>query len=353
VRFGAPLHKSGARQVIVLPVATIVAEPAGAPRGCCYGPPVLLRRLVFPLSLVLVLGSFAGACTVSTAGPADAGVRDAAIPDAGPIPDDADASGGAFAYKVTVTDPQDLLTASHVDMVKCLEAALDEWGQYVTGQGVLTVELRVGATATNRMSGASTSSISIGTCKNTPAPCTLAQDQAIHRLQTGKDNKAQPGVPDIAVTVSPDYWNKLIWVDPDPKARTATVPADKLDAISVFTHELGHAFGIVGYRSLDTYAPSAAPVFLSLYDDQVVVTADALTFEGPKTKAEFGPIPLTRNNTTQNVYHYGDTKTKSPYDDALMNGIVYKYAMRYRVGRVDLRILDDLGVPLRGTLPPQ
>ncbi len=317
---------------------------------------VILHRLVFRpalVALVALAGSFAGACTISSAGPVDAGVRDAAAADAGSAPDDADAAAGPFSYKVTVSDPQGLLTPAHVDMVKCLEAALDEWGQYLSGQGTLTVELRVGATATNRMSGASTSSISIGTCKNTPAPCTLAQDQAIHRLQTGKDNKAQPGMPDIAVTVSPDYWSKLIWVDPDPQARTAAVPADKLDAISVFTHELGHAFGIVGYRSLDTYGPSAAPVFLSLYDDQVVVTADGLTFEGPKTKAEFGPIPLTRNNTTQNVYHYGDTKTKSPYDDALMNGIVYKYATRYRVGRVDLRILDDLGVPLRGAMPAQ
>ena len=308
-----------------------------------------------PVIASLIVGSVT-ACTVDSQdsrGSEHGGASGASAPraDAGPNKDE-DASAEipkAFAYKVTLSDPENRLTAAHADMVACLEAALDEWGKYLAGKGTLSVELLVGATATNRMSGASTSSLWDGACKSMPA-CTVAQAQAIHRLRTGKSN--EEGQPDIRVTVSPDYWTRLLWVDPKPAERTAAVPPDRLDAISVFTHELGHGLGIAGYRSLDTYLPTDAPVILSAFDDLVVASVGALTFEGPKTKAALGPIPLTRNARTENIYHYGDPQTRSAYDAALMNGIVFDYATRYRVGRVDIRILDDLGVALRGPVPP-
>jgi hypothetical protein len=147
-------------------------------------------------------------------------------------------------------------------------------------------------------------------------------------------------------------------MDPDPKARTAMVPNDRDDAISVCTHELGHAFGMAGYRDLATFEPTPLPppqsgTFISLYDDLVKVgpSGSTLTFEGPKTVAEFGPIPLTREHTTQNVYHYGNKSTPTSFDDKLMNGIVYEYGTRYLISRVDVRIVEDLGVPIRA-LPP-
>ena len=63
--------------------------------------------------------------------------------------------------------------------------------------------------------------------------------------------------------------------------------------------------------------------------------------------AEVGPVPLTRLHTTQNVYHYGNKVAPSAYDDKLMNGIVYLFGTRYLISRVDVLILDDLGVPIR------
>jgi hypothetical protein len=86
--------------------------------------------------------------------------------------------------------------------------------------------------------------------------------------------------------------------------------------------------------------------FQSLYDDQVRVGASTLTFEGPLTVADFGPVPLTRTSSTQNVYHYGDASTPSAIDRLLMNGISYEYGHRYRVQKLDVRILQDLGVPV-------
>ena len=101
---------------------------------------------------------------------------------------------------------------------------------------------------------------------------------------------------------------------------------------------------MVGFRSLDTFLPTSA--YQSLYDDGIRVGTGTLTFEGPLTVAGLGAIPLTRTNTTQNVYHYGDPSSPSPYDRLLMNGISYEYGHRYFVGKVDALILKDLGVPV-------
>lgn len=254
-----------------------------------------------------------------------------------------DASPEAFAFAITVKDPDGQLTAAKDDMIACMTGAAREWGRYVGGMGMLSIELRVTGTGTGRLGGASTSNVSVGPCQHT-ASCTLVEEQAIHRLRTGADNPAMKGVPDVHVDIPPDYWNGQVWVDPDPIGRGATVPSNRLDCVSLFTHELGHALGMTGFRDLQTFQPTVA--FQSLYDDQVRVGAGTLTFEGPRTVAEFGAVPLTRTNSTQNVYHYADAATPSAFDRLLMNGIAYEYGHRYRVQKLDVRILEDLGVPI-------
>lgn len=302
----------------------------------------------------------------SDAAPADAAIPDA--PDTAPVADveevadvrgdgalDARADDVAadapdaelsrpFAYTVTLVDPAGMLTDEHARLIAAARAALDEWGRYVSGRGTLSVELNVMTTAVGRFAGASTTNVYYGPCAREPAPCTVVEEQAIHRLRTGLSNPASPTLPDIHIDMSPDYVRRELWFDPDPTARTATVPSNRLDAVSVFTHELGHGLGMTGFRSLTTFASGR---YRSLYDDHIVVAPGALTFEGPRTVARFGPVPLTRTSATQNVYHYGDPSQPSPFDELLMNGIVYRYGHRYRVDALDVAIVADLGVPLR------
>lgn len=49
---------------------------------------------------------------------------------------------------------------------------------------------------------------------------------------------------------------------------------------------------------------------------------------------------------SRNVYHYGDASAPSWVDTLLMNGIVYQYGHRYRVQKLDVRSVEDLGVPV-------
>lgn len=300
-------------------------------------------------TLALVLSLSACGAPDERPAPRDA-AADVAPPDDRPPPEDAapdapDEGPSPFEYSVTMTDPEGLLTAEREPLLAAARAGLDEWGRYVTGLGTLTVELRVMATMTGRFAAASATNVAVGPCRATPPPCTLVEEQAIRRLRTGLGNPRAPGDVDVVVSVAPGYVRSELWFDPDPSRRTAPVPDRRLDAVSVFTHEFGHALGFVGFRSLDTFRPSVP--YQSYYDELVRAGDGALTFHGPTTVALFGPLPLTRTNRSQNVYHYGDPSAPSPFDDGLMNGIVYRYGRRYRVGRVDLAVLADLGVPLR------
>lgn len=302
-----------------------------------------------PRTLLSMVLAFAPTCAEDSLPVTDASTRGGAT-DAVGAPAVRDAADAAprpppFAYALSFSDPMGALGAEREALLSAARAGLDEWGRYVTGRGPLTVELRVMNTATGRFAAASTSNVPLGPCRASPAPCTVVEEQAIRRLRTGEDHPTSPERADVTVSIAPDYVRTQLWFDPEPAGRTAQVPLNRLDAISVFTHEFGHALGMTGFRSLATFRSTVA--FQSLYDEHVRAGDTTLTFVGPTVLAMFGAVALTRTNTTQNVYHYGDPATPGPFDDALMNGIVYRYGRRYRVGRVDLAIVADLGVPLR------
>jgi hypothetical protein len=251
-----------------------------------------------------------------------------------------------FDYRVTVWDPREQLTrADHDALVKCATGGLEVWRRWLTGKGVLTVEIRIQATPNGRFGGASSSNVRAGACHDAPKGCVTVEEQGLHRLRTGENNPERPNAPDMHVDVDPAYWRKEVWADPDPLARTAPVPKDRLDCVSLFIHELDHGFGMTGFRSLSDFRDDGR--FRSLYDDLVRFDKGALTFNGTHVVAELGPLPLTSKGGSQNVYHYANPGDHLPIDDLLMNGITYHRGHRYDVGRVDVLILEDLGAPVR------
>lgn len=271
----------------------------------------------------------------------------ATVATAAAVPVPVPGAGGPFAYTIDVTDPRGELAGEHEKLKACVASALDQWGEYVTGKGVLTVDIRVQYATAGRLTSASGSGVVAGACKTEPAPCTLAQDQSTHRLRTGLDNPGTPNA-DVLVYVTPEHWRRVLWMDPDPKARTAPVPRDRDDAISVCTHEIGHGLGLDGYRDVSTYRPKpqSGRVYLSPYDELLRFAGNP-TFEGPKTLAEVGPVPLSHEHTTEDLYHYGNASTPTPYDDRLMNGVRFTMGRRYYISRVDVLMLEDVGVPIR------
>ena len=57
---------------------------------------------------------------------------------------------------------------------------------------------------------------------------------------------------DILLGFDATYVENQYWFDPQPELRTATVPVNKNDFMSVALHELGHGFGMTGNRDFST-----------------------------------------------------------------------------------------------------
>ncbi len=152
---------------------------------------------------------------------------------------------------------------------------------------------------------------------------------------------------DIEITLSTNYLLNELWLDPQPFSRSAQVPANRTDAVSVFLHELGHALAFNGWNNgFDDYFPGD---YQSTFDEWLVFDGEVLTFTGPSASQVYGrPLPTTRGNPS----HLGNV-APLPGDDLIpdmMNGVVYQRGYRYDISAIDLAVLADVGLPVVG--PP-
>src|ERR1700722_10646750 len=112
------------------------------------------------------------------------------------------------------------------------KAALAQWAAHIEGRGCLVIKIVVAPTASGRFEGASLRNTRIGTYRRAP----LWEDGGPHKLRTGKALGAVDGV----IRIAPDssYFADEIFLK-DDAVRSAAIPTDKLDGVSVFMHEIG------------------------------------------------------------------------------------------------------------------
>jgi hypothetical protein len=114
-------------------------------------------------------------------------------------------------------------------------------------------------------------------------------------------------------------------------------------------HELGHAFGFNGWRDWSTGKLPDPGDYESYYDYMSSTDGTDFFFEGTRAVANYGKkVPETYGN----ISHIGNNVTPHPGFDLgndLMRGTVTLLAHRYYIGDLDLAILADVGVPIRGT----
>jgi hypothetical protein len=163
-------------------------------------------------------------------------------------------------------------------------------------------------------------------------------------MRTGKDVNGDE--PDVELVFQPAYLRTLWW-DPDPAVRKAPVPPDKLDAMTVLLHELGHALAFNGW--VDPRTGVNDKEVASTYDRWVTYDGANFFFNGPAAmKLWGGPVPLAG---THNNYHHVCDRPQGPQaklKDDLMNGVTFANGRRYEIGPMDLAILADCGISLRG-----
>jgi hypothetical protein len=167
----------------------------------------------------------------------------------------------------------------------------------------------------------------------------IFEQGAAGELRTGIDPNGD--TPDIEFTFGTNYLQNSLWFDPDPVARTAPVPSNRTDAVTVFLHEFGHAFAFNGFRNGTTGELPGA--FGSTMDELTNFDGTEFTFFGEAAQTLYGnPVPLTFGN----IFHLGNELPRPGSDliPDLMNGVSFLEGTRYDISPLDIAMVADMGV---------
>jgi hypothetical protein len=245
----------------------------------------------------------------------------------------------AFDYKVIAGPAMD------PTLIKDADYALSQWSDLLDGKGTLNVALNWNDSLP---SGRADTDV-------TEVPQTIEDGRivttasAAYALTSGQHavNLPDGSGADVVINLDPSYVQKYLYLDPDPSASSA-VPSDKVDAVSVFAHEIGHALGMNGYYPLNAGGTPDLGPFESSYDRLVAFQDGAPVFTGPNAEAANNgqPVPLTHfamsdPQSSQNVYHLGAT-AGGAFGDDLMTGMPYHEGVRYSISATDLGIVQDV-----------
>jgi hypothetical protein len=243
-------------------------------------------------------------------------------------------------FAVNFDDPFGTYALYYGDLSRAVGAAGARWGTYLATPAPVTVDVRIGFSPSVRTANGGSATLVLAGTVNGLASYT--QGLAAH-LATGVDPNG--ATHDVAFTVGTGYLTNTLWFDPDPDSRVAPVPAFRVDAVSVFMHEFGHALAFNGWR--DGLTGRLPGSYQSTFDRWV--TVDPLTgtpyYTGPRAVAAYGGfVPLTHGN----LFHVGNWAPRAGADlvPDLMNGVVYDYQRRYDISALNLAIAADAGVLL-------
>ena len=244
---------------------------------------------------------------------------------------------------VSFDDPGDTYAAFYAQLHDVAEAAAADWGQYFTTPGTVTLGLEIQITASiPRATGRSDSS----TYVTTIGGVNVFEQSAATQVRTGTD--VNGAAPDVLIQIAPNYMSNELWFDPNPTARVAPVPIDRTDAVSVFLHEFGHAFGFNGWKSgTDGTSPDDGfGPYESTFDQYETFDGANLWFNGPYAMSVYGgPMAVTYDNNA----HFGNALPRPGSDliPDLMNGVVYYRGTRYAISPLDLAVMKDVGLPVQ------
>jgi len=250
-----------------------------------------------------------------------------------PLPAQVPGQAANITYNISFAEPGGAHASYYPAITAALQAAGAEWNRHLIGSGNLEVEVSFANIPT--MDGAS---VSTGFVRN-DGTRDIFEQGAAYEIRTGIDpNGADP---DVRIRIGTSYITTDLWFDPNPQTRNTAIPPNKIDAISVFIHELGHALVFNGWMNGTT--GQLPPNYMSTMDERSSFNGGNLFFNGSGAAGRYGgPVPLTFGN-------YGHIGNNAPRPGSnllldLMNGVVYYYQTRYFVSPLDSEIARDCGI---------
>jgi hypothetical protein len=235
-------------------------------------------------------------------------------------------------FSVSFNDPTHAFSQYYGQLESAIAAAGEYWSRYVPGSGSIEVEVRFDPSIPTVASAAATA-VSDGEIDGV----TVYQQGVASEMMTGVDPNG--AAPDAISTIGVSYLDQL-WFDPDPMSRSAPVDPTKVDAVSVFTHEIGHMIALNGWK--DPASGAMPGPYESSFDAQTAPFEGGLAFVGPAAEAVYGgPVPLS-GFAPGHLGRPGDAAASD-----LMNGVTFYTGTRYAISALDVAIVEDSGVTVR------
>ncbi len=243
-------------------------------------------------------------------------------------------------FTLAVLDPLNLLpsdTKQHI--LRLGTHALDRLTQHITWKGIVDAEVHIrpasdnpNPTANGLMPSITSLSWQNGSWSN----------DTLREMLTGEDPKPQAADAGMTIYLGNDgkirNYGNLAWFDPSPLAFVpAAVPDGCFDFMGVFQHEVFHGIGFV----------AASREFAAL---TTVINGNDF-FIGQASQQLFGgPLPLAPRINGVLQDHYGNTSLPG---NTLSSGLMFQWGNyagnRLDVGRLDLAVLQDLGIVVTNT----
>ncbi len=245
-------------------------------------------------------------------------------------------------FNITINDPLNTYSTYYAAIESSIQASGSFWDNYIGG---VNANLEVVVNFNNNIPTATGRSVTSSFVRNN-GTFNIFEQGAAAEIKTGIDPNQNE--PDIEINLSPNYLINTLWFDSNPFTREGIVPNNKIDAVSVFMHELGHAFAFNGWMNPTTGTMPGN--YQSTFDEKTYFDGTNFFFTGSQAVSIYGsPVPLTYGN----ISHLGNNSPRPGSDiiSDLMNGVVYYYGQKYYISPLDVAILADTGVPVTFNLP--
>jgi hypothetical protein len=231
-----------------------------------------------------------------------------------------------------------------------LEVAAGMWGRCFRSEERVELEIRFKDTDSELAGGRSKGSADFGKSKRYPGK-TLIMEGAAYQI-AGYGMPTDPGI--LIELPASEYLTHHVWLDPDAIGGSQPVPEGRLDAVTLFLHEMAHGLGFNGRLVQD---PGRAKQWgepeedrVSTYDEWVQFDGKNFFFDGPFAMAENGgvKVPLSDRRGDNNDHHHigNDAGQCALGRSDLMTGYPWKVGHRYCISRLDLAILKDAHLPI-------
>ena len=238
------------------------------------------------------------------------------------------------ATAVILSDPDSLGGTLDASLVANVGEALAVWATHLSGLGTLTVQLDV----SDALDGAEEAEggPSVGLVDGMADGRVLVELSSHYELDTGTH---VPGyASDITIMVNAAFLPQ-IYLGED-----ANVPADEIDGLTLFEHEITHGLGFGGLTSTTgSLGPDE-----TLWDHDLANVDGVEVFTGPNAeRVNGGPVAVTTLANGEGYAHLANSAA-DPNANDLMSGLGLGPGVIRPISSLDLAILADVGTPITG-----